>query len=47
MQPLIIACTGHYEDNYVKKAIKSGMNQIISKPVQPELIQKLIHMLGY
>ena len=33
-QPIIIAVTGHCEKFYIKKAIESGMNQILSKPIK-------------
>jgi CheY-like chemotaxis protein len=33
MQPIISAVTGHDEQIYIKRAINSGMNQVISKPV--------------
>ena len=38
-QPLIIAVTGHTEEQYVRKAIFSGMNQVFTKPVRGELIK--------
>ena len=33
LQPKIIAITGHVEDEYMEKAIKSGMDKIIRKPL--------------
>jgi CheY-like chemotaxis protein len=32
-QPIIVAITGHTEQIFVNKAIKSGINQVLSKPV--------------
>lgn len=32
-QPIIIATTGHTEELYVDRAIDSGMNQVLSKPI--------------
>jgi CheY-like chemotaxis protein len=32
-QPIIVAVTGHTEPNYVDRAINSGMNQVLSKPI--------------
>jgi CheY-like chemotaxis protein len=32
-QPIIVAVTGHTEPAYVDRAIKSGMNQVLSKPI--------------
>ena len=31
-QPVIAAITGHTEQSYIRRAIKSGMNQVICKP---------------
>jgi CheY-like chemotaxis protein len=44
-QPLIIAVTGHTEPNYVKRARVSGMNQVLSKPVNPDLLRKLLRKM--
>ena len=46
-QPIISAVTGHTEEAYVKRAILSGMNQVLSKPVPVEVIENLISLLGY
>lgn len=35
-QPIIIAVTGHTEQMYIRKAIKCGMNKVLSKPVEFE-----------
>mmetsp|Transcript_12848 Transcript_12848/g.21737 ORF Transcript_12848/g.21737 Transcript_12848/m.21737 type:complete len:81 (-) Transcript_12848:32-274(-) len=32
-QPIISAVTGHSENSYIKRAVESGMNQVLSKPV--------------
>jgi len=32
-QPLIIAITGHVEDEYVQKALTSGMDRVFQKPL--------------
>ena len=37
-QPIITAVTGHTEQAYIDKAISSGMNQVLSKPVSPKAI---------
>ena len=36
-QPIISAITGHTEPSYVETAFKSGMNQVLSKPLDIEL----------
>ncbi len=46
-QPLIIAVTGHSEEQYVRKAIYSGMNQVFTKPVKGELVKKLCEIIEY
>jgi CheY-like chemotaxis protein len=40
-QPVIIAVTGHTEPAYVQRCIESGMNQVLSKPVDDKLLHKL------
>lgn len=42
VQPIISAVTGHTEQMYVKKAIDSGMNQVLSKPVNHLRLRSLI-----
>jgi CheY-like chemotaxis protein len=37
-QPLIIAVTGHCEKQYIKKALDSGMNQVLSKPIKGKVL---------
>ena len=32
-QPLIVAITGHVEPEYVKKAIRVGMDEVLLKPL--------------
>ena len=38
-QPIIVAITGHKEPNYVERAINSGMNQVLSKPIQAQILK--------
>ena len=40
-QPIISAVTGHTEQEYLNKAFLSGMNQVLSKPVNHELLKDL------
>lgn len=35
-QPLILALTGHTENSYVQKAIASGMDRVLMKPLEPK-----------
>ena len=41
-QPIISAITGYSEKSVAKLAIKFGANQVITKPVDPSTINKLI-----
>ena len=45
-QPLICAVTGHTEELYVNKAYKYGVNLVISKPVEHQLLTRLIEKTG-
>ena len=41
-QPIICGVTGHTEQEYVKRAIESGMNMVYSKPLSLNLLKKLL-----
>ena len=41
-QPIISAVTGHSETVYINKAINSGMNQVLSKPVSIPALRRLL-----
>ena len=41
-QPMIVACTGHSEDEYVKKAWRHQMDEVIAKPANIEVIRCLL-----
>ena len=47
VQPIISAVTGHTEQAYVDRAVESGMNQVISKPVNPNILKNLIIKLEF
>lgn len=38
-QPMIVAITGHTEEVYKQKAIESGMNMVLQKPIQVNLLK--------
>ena len=42
-----MAVTGHTEDEYVKRAIASGMNQVLSKPVSVPILKVILKDLNY
>jgi CheY-like chemotaxis protein len=39
LQPMIIACTGHTEQEYIKKAWIHQMDEVVPKPVNVEVIR--------
>mmetsp|Transcript_13752 Transcript_13752/g.23449 ORF Transcript_13752/g.23449 Transcript_13752/m.23449 type:complete len:106 (+) Transcript_13752:934-1251(+) len=41
-QPFIVAVTGHGEEEYVKRALDSGMNELVCKPAHPNQISQLL-----
>lgn len=46
-QPTIIAVTGHVEEEYVRKATDSGMNQVFPKPFPIKEFGKLLIDCNY
>ena len=46
-QPKIIAITGHVENEYIDKAIDSGMNKVFSKPLNIKEFGKLMVEMKY
>ena len=47
-QPMIVACTGHTEEEFIKKAFCFEMDEVIPKPVRTDLmINVLEEMLDY
>ena len=44
-QPIISALTGHTEQHYIDIAIKSGMNQVLKKPINVDIVGLLIRKL--
>ena len=46
-QPIITGITGHIESQYVKRCFNSGMNQVLSKPVDNDLLEKTVRKVGY
>jgi len=41
-QPYIVACTGHTEDEFIKKAWNNQMDEIVPKPARIEVLSKII-----
>lgn len=44
---MIIAVTGHSEKIYEEKALNSGMNLVLNKPVIPNQLEDMIRILGF
>ena len=41
-QPLIIACTGHIENEYLLKAWRSKIDEVIPKPASEAVIKSIL-----
>ena len=41
-QPKIIACTGHIEDEYIKKAWRTKIDEIAPKPINNTLLKTIL-----
>ena len=46
-QPIVSAVTGHQEQIHINHAINSGMNQVLSKPVNIGCVKDIIERLRY
>jgi CheY-like chemotaxis protein len=46
-QPIITAVTGHVDDCAVKKGLACGMNQVVSKPINLEVMRNLLYQTFY
>jgi CheY-like chemotaxis protein len=46
-QPIIIGVTGHTEIMYDEMAIKSGMNMVCHKPVNPQSLKSILLKMNY
>ena len=42
LQPMIIACTGHTEQEYLLKAWRHQMDEILPKPVKFEVLKEIL-----
>ena len=39
---MIVACTGHVEDEYIRKAWAHQMDEVIAKPISVERVEELL-----
>mmetsp|Transcript_11897 Transcript_11897/g.18366 ORF Transcript_11897/g.18366 Transcript_11897/m.18366 type:complete len:86 (+) Transcript_11897:1052-1309(+) len=46
-KPTIVAVTGHVEDEYQKRALESGMEQVYPKPISVDKVARLLLEKGY
>ena len=44
---MIVAVTGHSEQSYINKAMDSGMDQVLSKPIDVEELRDIFQNLKY
>ena len=42
LQPLIVACTGHTEDEYIKKAWLHQIDEVVPKPTNVNIIKTIL-----
>ena len=42
LQPMIIACTGHTENEYIKKAWIHQMDEVLPKPTNITIIKNIL-----
>ena len=45
LQPMIVACTGHTENEFIKKAWRHQMDEVIAKPANIEVVRALINSM--
>ena len=41
-QPVIIACTGHTEPEFIQKAWRSQMNEVLFKPINIQVAKEIL-----
>ena len=44
-QPMIVACTGHTETEYIKKAWKHQMDEVVAKPANTSIISMILDQM--
>ena len=40
--PIIIACTGHTEEDYIKKAWMHEIDELVPKPIKAEILKLIL-----
>ena len=46
-QPIISAVTGHTEQTYINKCFTSGMNMVLSKPINHKILESILQKLEF
>jgi len=44
-QPVIVACTGHCEPEFIEKAWQSKMDELVPKPLKQKVVAEILHEL--
>ena len=39
---MIVACTGHIEDSFIRKAFEHQMDEVMAKPASIELLEQIL-----
>lgn len=39
---MIVACTGHTENEYIKKAWRHQMDEVVAKPASTDVIKEIL-----
>ena len=45
LQPMIIACTGHSELEYIHKAWRYEMDEVVPKPTDTEVLKQILSQI--
>lgn len=44
-QPMIVACTGHVEEEYIRRAWTCQIDEVVTKPVCPDVLKDIFEEL--
>ena len=39
---MVVACTGHTEEEYIQKAWRNEMDEVVAKPINLEIIKDIL-----
>ena len=42
LQPRIVACTGHTENEYIQKAWRHSIDEVVPKPVNIKILKEIL-----